>query len=53
MGALMKDAMAELGGRGGGTPEMAQGGVPSGSFDSHKTESLLKAIAEKLGVTRF
>ena len=27
MGALMKDAMAELGGRGGGNRDMAQGGV--------------------------
>ena len=28
MGALMKEAMAKLGGRGGGNKDMAQGGVP-------------------------
>lgn len=31
MGALMKQAMAELGGRGGGTKDMAQGGAPDAS----------------------
>jgi alanyl-tRNA synthetase len=30
MGALMKEAMAKLGGRGGGSKDMAQGGVPNG-----------------------
>src|SRR5499433_3011229 len=30
MGQLMKDAMAKLGGRGGGTADMAQGGLPIG-----------------------
>jgi len=29
MGALMKDAMSKLGGRGGGSKDMAQGGVPN------------------------
>ena len=29
MGALMKETMAKLGGRGGGTKDLAQGGVPS------------------------
>ena len=29
-GALMKKATAELGGRGGGRPEMAQGGLDAG-----------------------
>lgn len=48
MGKLMKDAMAELGGRGGGTAEMAQGGVPSSAFELKKTESLLDAIAKKI-----
>ena len=28
MGGLMKDAMAKLGGRGGGSKDLAQGGVP-------------------------
>jgi len=31
MGALMKEAMAALGGRGGGSRDLAQGGVPAGS----------------------
>jgi alanyl-tRNA synthetase len=31
MGALMKQAMSELGGRGGGTKDMAQGGAPDAS----------------------
>jgi alanyl-tRNA synthetase len=48
MGALMKEAMAELGGRGGGTPEMAQGGMPSGAFDPDKTENLLRRMANKI-----
>ena len=30
MGALMKEAVAKLGGRGGGSKDMAQGGVPQG-----------------------
>ncbi|HKW75094.1 MAG TPA: alanine--tRNA ligase-related protein [Terriglobales bacterium] len=48
MGKLMKEAMAELGGRGGGTSEMAQGGVPSGAFDLKKTENLLQRIASRV-----
>jgi alanyl-tRNA synthetase len=50
MGKLMKETMAELGGRGGGTPEMAQGGLPSGGFDPVKTEKLLQAIASRIRV---
>ena len=30
MGKLMKDALAKVGGRGGGSKDMAQGGVPNG-----------------------
>ena len=29
MGALMKETMAKLGGRGGGSKDMAQGGIPN------------------------
>jgi alanyl-tRNA synthetase len=29
MGALMKETMVKLGGRGGGSKDMAQGGVPN------------------------
>ena len=31
MGALMKETMAKLGGRGGGSKDMAQGGIPNPS----------------------
>ena len=44
MGKLMKQTIIELGGRGGGTPEMAQGGLSSGAFDLKKVEDLLQAI---------
>jgi alanyl-tRNA synthetase len=47
MGQLMKDAMAQLGGRGGGTADMAQGGLPAG-FDSGQAESILRRIAGQL-----
>jgi alanyl-tRNA synthetase len=39
MGALMKDTMAKLSGRGGGSKDMAQGGLPT-------TEGLAAALAE-------
>ena len=41
MGALMKDTMAKLGGRGGGSKDMAQGGVPH----ADGLEAALKAVA--------
>jgi len=44
MGALMKETMAKLGGRGGGSKDMAQGGVPSGA----NIGDVLKQIAEQL-----
>jgi alanyl-tRNA synthetase len=48
MGQLMKDAMAQLGGRGGGTADMAQGGLPAGSADFSKVENILRETAAKL-----
>ena len=42
MGALLKEAVAELGGRGGGSKDMAQGGAP-------KAEGL-EVVLEKLAV---
>jgi alanyl-tRNA synthetase len=45
MGALLKETMTKLGGRGGGSKDMAQGGVPS----ADGIEAALKAVAEKLG----
>jgi alanyl-tRNA synthetase len=44
MGALMKETMAKLGGRGGGSKDLAQGGIPN----ADGIEAVLKAIAEKL-----
>jgi alanyl-tRNA synthetase len=48
MGQLMKDVMAQLGGRGGGSADMAQGGLPAGTADDEKLKSLLQETARKL-----
>jgi alanyl-tRNA synthetase len=48
MGQLMKEAMAQLGGRGGGSADMAQGGLPAGTADHEKLKSLLRETARKL-----
>jgi alanyl-tRNA synthetase len=47
MGQLMKDAMAQLGGHGGGSADMAQGGLPPGS-DFRQLEEILRNVAAKL-----
>jgi alanyl-tRNA synthetase len=44
MGALMKEALAKLGGRGGGTKDMAQGGPSQGEA----IEATLHELAERL-----
>jgi alanyl-tRNA synthetase len=44
MGARMKETMASLGGRGGGTRDLAQGGAPK----ADGIEAALSAIAERL-----
>lgn len=44
MGALMKDTMTALGARGGGSKDLAQGGVP----DASKLEDIVRQIADKL-----
>ena len=44
MGALMKDVMTKTGGRGGGSKDMAQGGIPN----AEGIEAKLKGIAAKL-----
>jgi len=46
MGQLMKEAMAQLGGRGGGSAELAQGGVPEGA--AGLLPELLKSIVARL-----
>jgi alanyl-tRNA synthetase len=48
MGQLMKDAMAQLGGRGGGSADMAQGGLSGGTTDAEKLKSLLQETGRKL-----
>lgn len=48
MGQLMKEAMAQLGGRGGGTADTAQGGLPAGASDLARVEKLLRDTAAKL-----
>ncbi len=44
MGALMKETMTKLGGRGGGSKDLAQGGAPN----ADGMEAVLKAIVEKM-----
>jgi len=46
MGALMKETASTLGGRGGGSKDMAQGGVAGGE----RLDATLSGIAQKLGV---
>jgi alanyl-tRNA synthetase len=48
MGQMLKDAMTQLGGRGGGSADMAQGGLTAGSADVDKLTSLLQETARKL-----
>ena len=44
MGALMKEVMTKIGGRGGGSKDMAQGGIPS----AEGIEATLKGVAATL-----
>jgi len=48
MGQLMKDAMAQLGGRGGGSADLAQGGLPADRLDLANIETLLREMASRL-----
>jgi alanyl-tRNA synthetase len=48
MGQLLKDAMAQLGGRGGGSADMAQGGLPAGAADMAQIEKMLRDMAARL-----
>jgi len=43
--ALMKEVMASIGGRGGGSKDLAQGGIP----DATKASELLDQVAAKIG----
>jgi alanyl-tRNA synthetase len=44
MGALMKEAMAALGSRGGGNRDMAQGGAP----DANRLAEIIEKSAAKV-----
>jgi len=46
MGQRMKDAMEQLGGRGGGSADLAQGGLAVGSSQLEAIEPLLQRIAD-------
>lgn len=48
MGQLLKEAMAKLGGRGGGSADMAQGGLPASNTDMKQIEVVLRETATKL-----
>jgi alanyl-tRNA synthetase len=48
MGALMKEAMAALGGRGGGARDMAQGGAPEGADIAPALDSIADKIRSSL-----
>jgi alanyl-tRNA synthetase len=48
MGQLMKEAMAQLGGRGGGSADMAQGGVPAGALGLERLETVLQQTGASL-----
>jgi alanyl-tRNA synthetase len=43
-GALLREALAPLGGRGGGRPELAQGGLP----DAERLEAALDALEQQI-----
>jgi alanyl-tRNA synthetase len=48
MGQLMKEAMVQLGGRGGGTADMAQGGLPATAVNFTEVEKALHETAARL-----
>jgi alanyl-tRNA synthetase len=48
MGQLLKDALAQFSGRGGGSADMAQGGLPAGAADPATLEKILRNTAAKL-----
>ncbi|HKV91793.1 MAG TPA: DHHA1 domain-containing protein [Candidatus Angelobacter sp.] len=48
MGQLMKDAMAQLGGRGGGSADLAQGGLATGTQTLEEVEARLHQVAASL-----
>jgi alanyl-tRNA synthetase len=49
MGALLKQVLSSVGGRGGGSRDFAQGGVPAGSTVNINVEQLLQQAAGTIG----
>jgi len=49
MGALLKQVLTSVGGRGGGSRDFAQGGVPAGSTVNINVEQLLQQAAGTIG----
>jgi alanyl-tRNA synthetase len=48
MGQLLKEALAHFGGRGGGSADMAQGGLPPESANAARLQSLLDEVSGRL-----
>ena len=48
MGALLKESLAQFGGRSGGSADMAQGGLPAGSVDVAQLTKILREISSRL-----
>ena len=48
MGQLLKETMSQLGGRGGGSADLAQGGLPAETTDLNTIEAALQHLAAKL-----
>jgi alanyl-tRNA synthetase len=47
MGQMMKEVMGQLGGRGGGAADLAQGGL-TGSLDLARIQTVLQEVASRL-----
>jgi alanyl-tRNA synthetase len=48
MGQLLKETLSQLGGRGGGSADMAQGGFPPGTKDSQQLAQLLHEVSNRI-----
>lgn len=48
MGQLLKETLSRLGGRGGGSADMAQGGFPTGTMDLQQLTQLLQEVSSKI-----
>ena len=48
MGQLLKETLVQLGGRGGGSADMAQGGFFEGTMDSQQLTQLLQEVSSRI-----